>query len=101
MYDAVDFLQRRLGAAVDRGADDAADAVVRQKQVVVDDAPALLRGVDHAQAQPRQLGLVRRADPGDAARQPSRQREGAVVGGGDQRDLSLCSRRAMQIHQAT
>src|SRR3981081_2754195 len=52
------------GAIVDCSAYHWPDPLVRQEQVVVDDAPALFRSLDHAQPQFHKLGLVGRTDPG-------------------------------------
>src|ERR1700722_6767088 len=77
----------RARVAVDGVADDLADLRVREEQVVVDDAPALLRGVDHANAHAGELRAFRRADAGDAAGDPARHRERAVGGRGHHGDL--------------
>src|SRR3984893_18522186 len=54
-------------ASVDGASDHLADLRVRQEQFVVDDAPALRRGVNYVQPEPHQLGLFGGADAGDAA----------------------------------
>src|SRR3979411_2604534 len=74
-------------ASVNGASDHLPDLRVRQEQVVVDNAPALRRGVDDAQPKPRQLGLFGGADAGDAAAQEARDGQRAVVGSGNDRDL--------------
>ncbi len=76
------------GASVDGGADHLPDLGIRQEQVVVDEAPALRRGVDHAQPQSLELSLLGGADALGAAGDPARHRERAVVGRGDDGDLA-------------
>src|SRR5258707_548805 len=61
--------------AVDGAADDPAPLGIRQEQVVVDDAPAILRGIDHAQPELFERGFLGGADPCDPAGDASRERE--------------------------
>src|SRR5258708_1689323 len=78
----------QIGAAVDGAAHHLAHLRIRQKQIVVDEAPALLGGVDHAQPQSLELRFFGRADAGDAAGELARQSERAVVGRRDDGDLA-------------
>src|SRR6516162_3192848 len=66
-----------------RAADGLPHVGIREEQVVIDEPPALLRGIDHAQSQPFELGLLCRPDPADAAGKFAREFERAVVGGSD------------------
>ena len=64
-------IRRRRPLAVDGATDDQPDLRIRQKQIVIDDAPALFRGIDHVQAQPLEYGLLGGADAGDPSRYPT------------------------------
>src|SRR6476659_4174958 len=75
------------GASVNGASNDLTDLRVRQKQVVVDKAPTLRRGVDDAQPKLLKFGLFGSADAGDATGQEARESQRAVVGSGDDSDL--------------
>ena len=54
---------RSRGRGVDRAADHPLHLGVRQKQIVVDDAPAHVGRIDHAHPEPSDRGLLGAADP--------------------------------------